>query len=55
MIWSLRKGVLQSKVDSPSPAEGGGVPDVNPPQYKSIMDPGVQDAAKEFLRNSNRA
>lgn len=41
---------LQSKAGAPGPAEGGGVPDVNPEKFKSIMDPRVQEQAKEFLR-----
>lgn len=51
----IEKRALQAKVDAPAPAESGGVPDVSPPQHSRIDSPGVIDAAREFLRNSNRA
>lgn len=51
----VEKSALQAKVDAPKPAESGGVPLVTPEQYKRIDDPGVKNAAIEFLQHSNRA
>jgi hypothetical protein len=51
----IETSTLQGKVDAPSPAETGGVPDVSPEQHSRIDSAGVKDAAIEFLRNSNRA
>lgn len=51
----IEKSALQGKVDAPGPAEGGGVADVTPPQYTSISDPEMKQAAIDFMRNSNRA
>ena len=49
---AIEKAVLQSKVDAPKPAEGGGVPDVTPTQHRRVKDAAVD--AEEFLRNMNR-
>lgn len=51
----VEKSALQAKVNQPSPAESGGVPDVNPPEYKRINDPAVKEAALALLRSENRA
>lgn len=50
---AIEKAVLQSKVDAPKPAEGGGVADVTP-QTRSRMDKQMQADAVEFLKQSNR-
>jgi hypothetical protein len=49
------KRTLDGKLNQPTPAEGGGVPDVNPPEHKRIDDPAVKNAALEWMRNQNRA
>ena len=54
-VGGVEKGAFQQKVDAPAAAEAGGVADVNVPQFKSVHDDGVKNAAMEFLRNNNRA
>lgn len=49
----IEKSALQGKVDAPSPAEGGGVPDGSPEALHTFKQ--AEAVAAEFLRNSNRA
>jgi hypothetical protein len=55
LLNTNEKKALQGKLNQPPPAEGGGVPDVNPPEHKRIDDPAVKNAALEWMRNQNRA
>ena len=55
LLNNQEKKALQGKLNQPPPAEGGGVPDVAPPEYKRIDDPAVKNAAIEYMRNQNRA
>jgi hypothetical protein len=55
LLNSHEKRTLDGKLNQPPPAEGGGVPDVNPPEHKRIDSEGVKNAALEWMRNQNRA
>lgn len=46
------KQALQAKVNSPSPAEGGGVPDTSPERFTSLNAPGFNETATEWMRNN---
>jgi hypothetical protein len=52
LINQVSKGTLQSKVDAPAPAEGGGVADMNREQPKSMQDANAE--AKRLLQQWNR-
>lgn len=54
LMNEISKQTLQSKVDAPSPAETGGVPDVTPETFSRIDAPGLKEQALEFLRTGNR-